>query len=284
MKAIFTNDDAGTSGNARMVEWFQTVAEWLNAQGLRATFFWVPKPADFRKAHELWRPALMAARDQGHDFQLHGLTHGTCLEFGVPQESTRRSNPKNFQEYESDLPRWRAEHSTPSLTAKAAEGAALFEGFFGERPKIFRAPCFGVCPAMYEALAAAGIRHSSSRGVNPTATAYTALGDPSLRRWSPDFPCTPWTEPPGVTEYPCMEDLCIRGVTAEQFDDRLDLFQSELDHFIAEAGDGGALVFGSHYHSMMKTWDQTRPLLESVLNWLARRGITEWTTFKDFIG
>jgi hypothetical protein len=136
---------------------------------------------------------------------------------------------------------------------------------------------------MYEALAAVGLRYSSSRGLNPTATAYTLLGDRSLRRWAPDFPCRPWLEPPGVTEIPCMEDLCIGGVLPDQCEDRLDLFLGELAHFLREAGEEGVLVLGSHYHSMMRTWDQTRPLLERSLDWLAQKGITEWVTFQEWV-
>jgi peptidoglycan/xylan/chitin deacetylase (PgdA/CDA1 family) len=283
VKAIFSNDDAGASSNPGMVEWFQIVVDWLNAQKIRATLFWVPKPVEFEKCHDLWRPALMRARATGHDFQLHGLTHGTCLEFGLPQESTRLTNWKTFQEYDSNRARWAAEHSVESLKRKLDEGISIFQRMMGEPPKAFRAPCFDVCPAMYEALAATGIRYSSSRGLNPTATAYTLLGDKTLRRWAPDFPCKPWVEPAGVTEIVCMEDLCIGGVQPSQFDDRLDLYISELNHFIAEAGDQGVLVIGSHYHSMMKTWDQTRPLLERMIEWLAGKGITEWVTFREWI-
>jgi peptidoglycan/xylan/chitin deacetylase (PgdA/CDA1 family) len=283
MKAIFTNDDVGASSNPKSVEGFQTVVDWLNSREIKATFFWVPKPGDFKKCHELWNPTVLKAREQGHDFQLHGLSHGSCLEFGVPQESTRRTNSKVFHEYELNRAKWEAEHSVQRLKLKLEEGVAIYQQVFAERPKVFRAPCFGVCPAMYEALAGVGIRYSSSRGLNPTATAYTILGDKSLRRWSPDFPCRPWVEPPGVTEIVCMEDLCIGGVAPDQFDDRLDLVISELNHFIEEAGHEGVLVIGSHYHSMMKTWDQTRPLLEKTLDWLAQRGITEWGTFREFV-
>lgn len=226
---------------------------------------------------------MLKAASRGHDFQLHGLTHGTCLEFGVPQESTRRSNWRVFQEYESNLSHWQAEHTVEKLKAKLDEAVSTFQSVMGEGPQVFRAPCFGVCPALYEALAAVGIGFSSSRGVNPTATAYTLLGDRSLRRWAPDFPCRPWVEPPGVTEIPCMEDLCIGGVPADQFDGRLELVISELRHFLAEAGEEGVLVFGSHYHSMMSTWGQTRPLLERTLEWLAGEGITEWVTFREYV-
>jgi hypothetical protein len=283
MKAIFTNDDAGASANPAAVEWFRTVVDWLNRQQIRATFFWVPKPHDFEKCHDLWNATLHETRQQGHDFQLHGLTHSTCLEFGVPPPSTRRANPKPFEEYEAHRDHWEAEHSLRALTAKLKEANSIYQQIFGNLPKVFRAPCFGICRAMYEALAAVGIHCSSSVGINPTATAYTLLGDVSLRRWDPDCPCHPWVEPPGVWEIPCMEDLCIGGVPANQFDDRLDLVLGELRNFLQAAGDEGVLVLGSHYHSMMKTWSQTRALLERALEWLSQNGVSEWVTFEQFI-
>ena len=283
MRAIFTNDDAGAAASPRAVEWFRTVVDWHNGIGVPGTFFWVPKPAGAEKAHELWRPALVEVREQGHDFQLHGLTHGGCLEFGVPQESTRRANPKPFEEYEANREHWEAEHCGANLQRKIEEGIAAYGSLFGGRPAVFRSPCLGVCPGMYEGLAAAGVRYSSSRTVNPTATAYTILREPALRTWAPDFPCQPWVEPPGVTEVPALEDLCIAGVPADDYDDRLDLYLSELKHFIDGAGDDGTVVLCSHYHSMMKTWDQTRPLMERVVEWLADRGVTEWITFSQYV-
>jgi hypothetical protein len=283
MRAVFTNDDAGASASEQAVEAFRTVSQWLNECSIRATFFWVPKPPQWRRCHELWNSALLEARGLGHDFQLHGLAHDSCLEFGVPQESTRRTNAAVFAEYEANRGHWNRAHSAGRLAGKLRQARRAYEAVFGEPPLVFRAPCFGVCPAMYEALAEVGIHYSSSRGINPTATAYVLLGDPALRRWAPDFPCRPWVEPPGVTEYPCMEDLCIGGVRPDQVDDLFDLMTSELAHCLDELGDDGVLIFGSHYHSMARTWAYTRPLFEHVFEWLAARGVTDWVTFKDFV-
>ncbi|MBU0611106.1 MAG: hypothetical protein KKI08_24720, partial [Armatimonadetes bacterium] len=243
-----------------------------------------------------------------------------CLEFGLPQASTRRANPKPFEEYEANLAHWQREHQADRLQEKLERGIGHYERTFGARPCAFRAPCFGVSPGMYEALYAVGITVSSSRGINPTATAWAlgksegpkskegpntgsrfagirphdippqgriAADDATIRPlpdlWQPDFPCRPWTEPPGVLEVPCMEDLLIGGVTAEQADERLALIISELEHCLAEAGDDGVLVIGSHYASMARTWEQTRPLLEAMFEWLARQGVTEWMTFAQYV-
>ena len=34
---------------------------------------------------------------------------------------------------------------------------------------------------------------------------------------------------------------------------------------------------------MMRTWEQTRPVLEGALEWLARQGVTEWMTFEQYV-
>ncbi|MBI2298262.1 MAG: DUF2334 domain-containing protein, partial [Armatimonadetes bacterium] len=259
MRAIFTSDDVGT-GDRRSLDAFHTVTAWLEARGLRGTFFWIPKPGSPADEDPVWVPVLRAAAVRGHDFQLHGLTHATCLEFGLPQASTRRSNPAPFDEYERHRDHWARRHSVPALTARLTEGIERFERVFGRRPAVFRAPCFGMGATAYEALHAVGIHHSSSRGLNPTATAYTITKDATLRRWAPDYPCRPYLEPPGVTEYACFEDLTIAGVPAEECDDRLDLYRSELGHFLEEAGEDGVLVFGTHFRSMYGSWDVVRPL------------------------
>jgi hypothetical protein len=289
MLAIFSNDDVGASTSTQSTEHFRTVVKWLDSLGLHGSFFWVPEPPHWQQTHKAWRETLEWAGSRGHDFQLHGLSHDSCLEFGRPQESTRRANPAPFEEYERNLGHWQREHQAHRLQEKLERGIGHYERTFGSRPCVFRAPCFGVSPGMYEALDAVGLRVSSSRGINPTATAWTLERGQSCRPgavpdlWQPDFPCVPWLEPPGVLEVPCMEDLCIGGVPADQYDDRLALLISELEHCLADAGEEGVLVIGSHYASMMRTWDQTRPLLEAMFEWLARQGITEWMTFEQYV-
>jgi len=285
MFAVFSNDDVGASTSPQATEDFRTVVKWLDSLGLHGTFFWVPEPGNWQQAHDNWRETLGWACSRGHDFQLHGLSHDTCLEFGLPQPSTRRANPRPFEEYEANLAHWQREHQADRLQAKLERGIGHYERTFGGQPSVFRAPCFGVSPGMYEALHAVGITVSSSRGINPTATAWTLGKHPGSvgTLWQPDFPCRPWTEPPGVLEVPCMEDLLIGGVTADQADQRLALLISKLEHFLAEAGEDGVLVIGSHYASMARTWDQTRPLLEAMFEWLARQGVTEWMTFAQYV-
>jgi len=260
--------------------------EWLNSIGIRATFFWIPKPhGRLGDRNAAWMAAIREAREQGHDFQLHGLTHH-CLEFGVPQADTRFSPniAKLFNDYWRNHAKWNAEHSVANLRSKLEEAVSIYKRAFGEKPLVFRAPCFGIGPTAYEALYQVGIYYSSSRSVNPIATAYTIIRDPLLRRWVPIFPCHPFVEPPGVIEIPTMEDLAIHGVSSRDYDDRLELYKSELDNYLKSgAKNAGIGIFASHYHSMMKTWNQTRLLYEEIIEWLAKQGVTEWITFREAI-
>lgn len=281
MQAIFTNDDAGAAVSPQAVADFRTVSTWLHGLGIRGTFFWVPRPRGWEQAHALWRDALHEAQDLGHYFQLHGLAHDSCLEFGVPQPSTRRANPGPFEEYEAHRVHWEAEHSVARLTEKLRLGTEAYESMFGAEPLVFRAPCFGMGPTAYEALYRAGLPYSSSRGINPTMTAYTLTGDVSLKQWAPDYPARPWVEPPGVVEVPCMEDYCIGGVEEDQYDDRLALVKSEYGHLLADLQGQAPVIFATHYSSMMRTWPQTRRLLEETFAWLGEQGVDRWTTFAE---
>ena len=86
-----------------------------------------------------------------------------------------------------------------------------------------------------------------------------------------------------MTEYCCFEDLAIRGVPAAEFSDRLDLYRSEVRHFLAEAIDESVLILGTHFSAMYSTWEQTRELFERLLDWLPAQGVDEWMTFAEYV-
>jgi|GEM_PF-3014453 len=284
MEFIFTNDDAGASDDPRHIEWFNQVVDWLDKMGIPGTFFWVPagggRPGDQKKE---WMEAISRARKRGHDFQLHGYRHDTCLEFGVPSESTRITNPMAFEEYERNKEKWIVEHSVEKLGEKIRDGIEIYRRAFGEKPLVFRSPCFGMCDAAYEALWQSGIFYSSSRSVNPVATAYVATKRKELRIWRPDFPSKPWREKSGVLEIPCMEDLAIFGVKEKEYKDYLDLYKTEFSNYMKELGDWKFGVFGSHYHSMLSTWETTSRLYEEFFDWLHSAGVSNWTTFRKVL-
>ncbi|OGV62710.1 MAG: hypothetical protein A3K19_24395 [Lentisphaerae bacterium RIFOXYB12_FULL_65_16] len=284
LKFIFTNDDAAAADGAKPVQEFAAVVEWLDSQGIPGTFFTVPCGGGGKPACERigWVEAIRTAASTGHDFQLHGYRHDSCLEFGVPQESTRVANPKPFDEYARNTAKWQGEHSVESLSAKIRHGMQIMETLLPGRPVVFRAPCFGMCDNAYAALKQNGILYSSSRGVNPTATASVITGRADLRLWKPDY-LKPVRQPNGVLELPCMEDLVIAGTGEGRYREILDLFKSELAHYLEGLGGAGYGIFGSHYQSMFRTWDQTRRLYEELFGWLRDQGVTEWVTFAQAV-
>jgi len=280
MKFVFTCDDVGSAPGKQAVEWFEMAVEWLNGKGIPGTFFWVPKPRNEPSDRsELWMDAIRRAQRDGHDFQLHGLTHH-CLEFGVPQESIRRHAPKIFEQYDNESEKWEQEHTVEGLGKKFSEAVAIYRRAFGERPLVFRAPCFGICQNAYRAMFKSGIQYSSSRSVNPAATGYVITGKTELKPWQPDYDGKPFEEPPGVLEIPCLEDLVIRGFEPGEFDSLLNLFKREIKNYTAGLGDSPYGVFGSHYHSMAKQMNLTSRLYEQLFDWMAEQGISKWTTFK----
>ena len=278
MRFIFTNDDIGGTDNPQHIRWFEEVCAWLEGMGIPGTFFWVPfaggKPGYEKK--DLMK-AVERAKTRGHDFQLHGLRHDTCLEFGLPSKNSTILNTKVLNEYESNRKKWEKEHTVERLGEKINTGVKIYKQAFGRKPLVFRSPCFGMCGEAYKALAGAGIKYSSSRGINPLATAYTATKNPEHRMWDPDFRLPAEFE--GVLEMGCMEDLVIFGLPENEYADRIDLFKSEMKNYIRELGDRGTGIFGSHYWAMMSAWDRVRPLYEELFSWLRSIGVSGWTTF-----
>ncbi|MEW6359064.1 MAG: DUF2334 domain-containing protein [Planctomycetota bacterium] len=281
MKFIFTSDDVGAARGEEPIGWFNAVVDWLDGRGIPGTFFWVPKPGG-RPADDdvAWLNPILQAKADGHDFQLHGLTHH-CLEFGLPQKSIRRHAPTHFEEFEAHREKYDKEHSLDEQRRKFVEAAAIYRRAFGESPVIFRAPCFGMGPTAYRAMYEAGIRYSSSRSVNPAATGYMITRKPELEPWQPDYDGRPFEEPPGATEIPCLEDIVIAGLKPEEYDFALNLYKREISNYIASLGDAPFGVFLSHYQRVGRQADLIPRFYDDLFGWMAaEHGITQWTTFK----
>ncbi len=284
MKFIFTSDDVGAASDAQSISWFESVIGWLDQRGIPGTFFWVPKPggqpADKDAA---WFDPIMRARDNGHDFQLHGLTHH-CLEFGLPHKSILRHAPMHLEEYERNQARYLKEHSLAEQREKFRQAHEIYQRVFGEEPKIFRAPCLGIGSTAYQAMYEHGIRYSSSRSVNPAATGYVITRKPELEAWQPDYDGRPFIEQPGVTEIPCLEDLVIRGFKNSEYDFILNLFKRELTNYIDSLGNADLGVLMSHYNSIGRQLNLVTRLYNELFDWLAAtHGIDEWTTFHSVL-
>jgi len=284
MKLIFTCDDVAGGADPKRVEQFETVARWLRERSIPATFFWVPRagggdPAD---ESELWMPAVGAARDLGHDFQLHAHTHD-CLEFGLPQESIRRHAPQMYERYDAAPESWERRWTVPALTAKLEDAVAIYRRAFGAPPLVFRAACLGIGRNAYAAMHAVGLRYSSSRSINPGATGYVMTRRPELADAPPDYTGLPFEEAPGVLEIPTLEDLVIGGISEADYDLVLRLFRRDLAQYLDALGDWPYAVLGSHYFAIARELSLITRLYDELFEWLAARGADEWVTFADVL-
>lgn len=284
MKFIFTCDDVAAGDDPARVAQFRAVVRWLDQMGIPATFFWVPRPGGGRPSDcsELWGPAIAAARERGHDFQLHGHHHD-CLEFGLPQQSIRRHAPEMYQPYDADPANFATRWTVPNLRQKFEDAVEIYRRAFGVMPLVFRAACLGIGANAYEAMCQVGLRYSSSRSVNPATTGYLITRCPQLHPWHPDFSGLPFNEPPGVLEMPCLEDLVIRGIGAEDFDMVLELFQRDLNHYLQALGKWPFGIFSSHYWAIARDLPLITRLYETLFSWLADRGVGGWATFGEML-
>ena len=284
MKFIFTSDDVATGDAQGAVDGFNMVTDWLDGMGIPCTFFWVPKPGGGRPSDEseMWMPVTDAARERGHDFQLHAHVHD-CFEFGAPHESIRRHAPHMFEAYDADPESYEQGWAVPALRAKFEEAVEIYERAFGVSPLVFRAACLGIGPNGYEAMHQAGLRYSSSRSVNPAATGYMITRKPELEAWNPDYSGLPFEESPGVLEMPCMEDLVIKGLDEADFDLALGLFERDLGNYLDALGDWPFGIFASHFSSIARDMPVITRLYERLFEWLSARGVDEWTTFGEVV-
>jgi peptidoglycan/xylan/chitin deacetylase (PgdA/CDA1 family) len=278
---VFSNDDVGLIEDDIHLQWFDNVIELLEKWKIKGTFFWVPKNNDgtINSNNKRWIKSLKTIIDKGHDVQLHGLTHD-CLGFGLPQSGFKNENKTAFAEYESNPEKYQLEWMIPKLKRKLEEGIDIYKKAFGEYPMIFRSPCIGSSDAMYEALKEVGIYASSSRIVNPDSWAYTVNYENKFRNWYSEFSPYPYTVF-GVREYPSMSDYSHFGITDNHYDDLLDLIKRDYDCLLNQGKELGVLM--CHYHSMNKTWQNTKKFYNSFFEYLLKKYSIQFITFKEFI-
>ncbi len=280
MKFIFTSDDVGSGDDPARVQQFNMVTDWLDGIAIPGTFFWVPRPGGGRPSDEseAWMPHIDAARERGHDFQLHAHLH-ECFEFGIPQESIRRHAPEMYEAYDLDPDSFHRDWTVSALRSKFQDAVEIYQRAFDTPPLVFRAACLGIGDGAYQAMHEAGLRYSSSRSVNPAGTGYVITRKPELQAWNPDYSGLPFEEPPGVLEMPCMEDLVIKGISEDDFDMVLELFKRDFGHYLDALGDWPFGIFASHYYSIARDVPLITRLYETLFDWLADQGVDEWTTF-----
>ena len=172
---VWSIDDAGIGGSA-MVESLRRATAFFSSRGLPSTWFTVPKGRGKPMTSE-WKDALIAARDAGHDLQLHGLTHSDCYEFGPPAWPATSILPTLQSDFDRRRDELMPRYTVDRLRDRIEEGIEIFSLDLGVEPAVFRAPCGAVSKAMFSALREVGIGYHtcifiSGSGYGPSAAQW----------------------------------------------------------------------------------------------------------------
>jgi peptidoglycan/xylan/chitin deacetylase (PgdA/CDA1 family) len=246
----WTNDDAGSGGEAMITSLTRTCA-YLESRGKRGTWFVVPKPRGERLG-AAWKEALWAARDAGHDLQLHGLTHGDCFEFGPPVAPAITISPGFVEQFRAKEGEHRERYTPERMRERLEEGIALFQEDLGVTPTVFRAPCGAISEGLFAALAAVGIRYETSQYLN--LGCYNHLPSrnrPPEQEWTDRWPHRPFRWIAGVTQCPILGEYTWRDAASHE-DAFAALAAADCERALTESD---VAVLLSHTHGVAGDYD-----------------------------
>ena len=241
-----TGDDPG-SGD---LDLFRRYVAFFREHGVRLTLFVVPQGRG-RPLYEdePWVAALKAARDEGHDLQLHGLTHES-FEFGFPPEFMLARSPRvrRIMEDPAQVERIRAGLTVGALRDRLERGIEIFRRALGADPIGFRAPVLMVCDEMFEALAQVGLGYDSSMALSPRGWHHiTQRFDSTIEEtWDITLEWGPFRYKSGVVEVPLASEYSAHAAW-DEVERRAALMAEEYDRFSER---GGVFAPLTHFHSM----------------------------------
>jgi len=145
--------------------------DFFEAEGIRATFFVVPRGGGKDLTQQPGYIALLKkASRAGHDVAQHGLEHDR-FECGIPPRmildlphecAARERLATHRAEIEATL-------TVDRLRARLAAGRRILQSALSMPIAGFRAPCLSTCPNLFAALEAEGYRYDSSQYLQPAA-------------------------------------------------------------------------------------------------------------------
>jgi peptidoglycan/xylan/chitin deacetylase (PgdA/CDA1 family) len=273
-----TGDDPG-SGD---LDLFRRYLTFFREYQIPLTLFVVPHGRG-RALHEDqdWVSALKAARDEGHDLQLHGLTHA-AFEFGYPPEFmvARSRRIREILGDPEQLARVRAGLTVGALREKLERGIELFRKALGVDPVGFRAPVLMVCDEMFEALAQVGLGYDSSMALSPRGWHYITqrFEEPGGDPWDISLEWQPFRYKAGVIEVPLASEYSAHAAW-DEIDRRAQLMADEYDRFSER---GGVFAPLTHFHSMFGAMSYRRAFDEVDVT-LTLRGAEIYRRFFEHV-
>ena len=225
-----------------------------------------------------WKEALIAARDAGHDLQLHGLTHADCYEFGPPAwpaVSILPSLQSSFDERREELmPRY----TVDNLRGWIEEGMEIFATDLGVEPTVFRAPCGAISKAMFSALREVGIGYHTCMYISGSGYAHLPHNGGDLsQKWVDNIPYRPFQWYEDIVEVPILNEYTWRG-SGERSDEFVDLARQDLDR-IGEHSP--VVVMLMHTHGIADDYEHTFRMIDAVSEHVGRKPGASFATMAE---
>lgn len=281
---VFSNDDAG-SGD---VQRFRELLKFLRDHDVRGTFFAVPTPRGEPISQE-WIRVLSSAMDDGHEIEMHGLTHRGLAgcEFGITPDFVldimkdgRKIVQENRREIENEL-------TVEKISEKIRNGVDTFKKALNVAPEGFRSPCVAVHKNMFMALKRNDFRFDSSIVINTGGWRYISKHQglryldrdyADLRGWEEGIPTRPYVHESGIVEVPIMSEYTWL-ITEKNIERQLNLAMNDLNRVSAAQGTFVAL---SHFYAMTGEYAAGLKLYERLFQ-EARRKDAEFVTMKEAV-
>lgn len=273
---VWSIDDAGSGGH-RMVESLRRTTRFFTSRGLGSTWFTVPQP-DGRPLSAEWQAALVAARDEGHDLQLHGLTHADCYEFGPPIWPATSILPSLQAEFDARRDEWMRRYTVPNLRARIEKGMEIFARELGVQPTVFRAPCGAISKPMFAALSEVGIDYHTCMYISGTGYAHLPHNSGDLAQvWSREIPHRPWHWYHNIVEIPILNEYTWHGA-GRRSDEFIELAKQDLDRI---QGQSPVVIILMHTHGIADDYKHAFRLIDAVTDHVGRQPGTAWTTMGE---
>jgi len=275
---VWSIDDAGAGGEA-LVEATRHFARFLESRSLAATWLVVPKPSGQPLSAE-WLAVLREARDNGHDLQLHGLTHGDCFEFGPPAWPATSINPAFVETFAQRREELTPRYTVANLRARIEEGMEIFQRELAIEPVLFRAPCGAISQAMFHALAQSGIRYHSCEYISGTGYEHLPHNSGDLTPvWRDAIPHRPFRWYADVIEAPILGEYTWRGAGARSAE-FIELARQDVTRIVNESP---VAVILMHTHGIADDFDHTCRLVDAVVEQATTLGDHSFTTLEQLI-
>lgn len=270
----FTNDDPGM----QQPELFGELLDFLDVQGVPATFFVVPY-ADYQPldAKPEWVALLQRALATGHEIAHHGYTHETPFEFGVPPGFMLDIIPDAKTRWQTAPESVALLHTAEVLRTKLEQGREIFQRTLGLIPTGFRSPCLGMCETTYVTLSAMGFQWSSNQVINPMGWRYINRDYEAGEPWTPGLPPRPFRHAAGVTEIP-MHSEYTWYLEAGDVERHFQLVKADFDQARAN---GDAFVVLSHYYAMTGQWATGLQVYERLFAYARALGDVRFVTLSQ---